>query len=78
MGITFLACSHELYLLPLVLHLSRPEVAEYADVCSSSQSLGQFLCHLYARAYHQAINILGRSLQEEVSDESPHHIALHS
>ena len=77
-GVAFASRPYELHLLSLVLELCRAKVAEHADVCSASQPCSQLLGHTYAGAYHQAIDVLGRPLQVEVSHISAYHIAFHA
>ncbi len=68
--------AHKLHLLVVPLHLRRSEVAEHREVSRSAKRILESLRHLNATANHHHINIVARTLKEEVAHIATHHIRL--
>ena len=73
--IRLLAGSDKFHFPVVVFHLCRPEVLEYGHMCSTAQPFAQGLRHGNAATYHHHINVLGRTLQEDVAYIATYHIA---
>ena len=68
----------KLHLHAVPLDLRRAEVAKDAEVSTLAQLADQSCGHLDAAAYNDDINVLRRTLQEEVTHIAADEIALHS
>ena len=75
--IALLTGANKLHFSILILHLCSSEITEHREMRLSSEHLLQGRSYLYTATNHNDINIIGRSLQEEVTHISTYYITLH-
>ena len=76
--IRFFSCTHKLNFRTIVLQLCRTEILEDGNMRPTPQTLTQRLGHGNATAYHHHINILGRTLQENITYISTDYVTFQS
>ena len=79
MAIALLASPDELHFIFFSflteLHLCRPEVTEHGQMGTLTYPPFQFLCQRNATAYDNDVDIIGRTLEEDITDIASHYIA---
>ena len=77
-AVALLASTDKLHLESPRFHLRCAEILEHTQMCLTAEFLLQQLCHFNAASHNHHIDVLRRTLEEDVAHVATHHIALHA